>query len=110
MFGCSIASPLNTLFFIFINKEKEAKNMKFIDFLLEKEPEKEPEQEQKKKKVKTTAENSLRDAEIKIKSKIPTSFGTEFILARKYPTSEIKDALQDFKFEIKGNSVFVFSL
>lgn len=81
--------------------------MKFTDFLIEKEPEKEPEIEPKKKKEKVQPDEALRNAEIKIKGKIPTSFGTEFILARKYPTSEIKEALLNYKIEIKGNSVFV---
>jgi len=87
----------------FINEKKDDKTNKETD--RKSEVKKEP-KESKKKKLDPS--EMLRDAEIKIKLVVPTNFGTEYILARKYPQKEISDALKDLKFEIKNNSVFVF--
>ena len=57
--------------------------------------------------VKTDAEFVLIDNGFKIKTKFGTKFGTEFVLAKKYPQSDIEDVLKDFNFKIDGNSVFV---
>ena len=57
--------------------------------------------------VKLDAESVLIDGGFKIKTKFGTKFGTEFVLAKKYPQSDIEDALKDFNFKIDGNSVFV---
>ena len=57
--------------------------------------------------VKTDAESVLIDNGFKIKTKFGTKFGTEFVLAKKYPQSDIEDALKDFNFKIDGTSIFV---
>ena len=59
--------------------------------------------------VKIDPSNLLRDSNIKIKLVIPTNFGTEFVLAKKYPHEEISKALHGLKIEIKNNSVFVYN-
>ena len=57
--------------------------------------------------AKTDVESVLIDAGFKIKTKFGTKFGTEFVLAKKYPQSDIEDALKDFNFKIDGTSIFV---
>lgn len=84
----------------FINEKKEDKT--------DKESDKKSEVKKEPKKKKLDPSEMLRDSGIKIKLVVPTNFGTEYILARKYPQKEISDALKGLKFEIKNNSVFVF--
>lgn len=54
-------------------------------------------------------EDVLRNADIKIKNIIPTNFGTEIILAKRYDENDIKKILAKFNIKIKQNSVFVES-
>lgn len=52
-------------------------------------------------------EEILRGAGYKIKLVTPTSFGTQFDLAKKYDDAAIKDLLKDFNIKIKDKSVFI---
>lgn len=86
--------------------------MKFSDFFInndnkmnEKDEDKSTEIEKSPKKVNVS--DILRDADVKIKVTIPTSFGTEFVLAKRYPESELKKILVGYTFEVKGSSIFV---
>ena len=49
----------------------------------------------------------LRKNGIKIKNIIPTNFGDEIILAKKYDISTIKHLLSNFKIKVKNNSIFI---
>ena len=83
--------------------------MKFIDFFeknnLNEKDDVKPTEEKTPKKV--NASELLRDSDIKIKVTIPTSFGTEYVLAKRYPESELKKILVGYSFETKGSSIFV---
>lgn len=52
-------------------------------------------------------EEVLKAANIKIKSKFGTKFGTEFILAKEYPQNELEKVLTDFNVKYDGKSIFV---
>jgi hypothetical protein len=56
---------------------------------------------------KTDAETLLGKANIKIKSKFETKFGSEFVLAKKYPEDEVKKALDGHRVTFDGTSIFV---
>lgn len=53
------------------------------------------------------AETVLIKNNIKIKQKFSTKFGTEFVLAKKYDESGLKDILKDFKVTFDDKSIFV---
>ena len=59
-------------------------------------------QEEKKK-----PEELLRSNGIKIRLVTPTSFGTQFDLAKIYDEDELKDLLKDYTIKIKGKSLFI---
>lgn len=95
--------------------------MTFKSMLCEKETDKnkeynaEKETKPKKEKVKDIP-SIIRNCGIKIKSNIPTNFGTEYILAKKYTTEleELIKILEKMKskdyiktYKIKDNSLFI---
>lgn len=58
-------------------------------------------------KKEQTADELLRDADIKIKLVTKTSFGQQIDLAKQYDEEKIKEILKDFTIKFKGKSIFV---
>jgi len=59
------------------------------------------------KESKESAEELLRTNGFKIKSVFGTSFGTEYVMAKKYDEDDIKEILKDFTLKFNDKSVFV---
>lgn len=53
------------------------------------------------------AQSHLRDLGYKIKLETVTKFGVQIDLAKSYPEKDIKRDLKEYKFEIKGNTLFI---
>lgn len=85
--------------------------MTFSEILTESTEEKQEVKVQPKKVQKSVdASVVIRDMGLKIKLVLPTSFGTEYVLAKKYEPEileRLAKLLSPRKIKIKGNSVFV---
>jgi hypothetical protein len=78
----------------------------FIDMF----DEKEEIVESVKPKVKSKSVPDIIRSYVKIKLTVPTNFGTEYILAKKYSSDTMKELLNDLKghkVKVKGNSLFI---
>ena len=78
----------------------------FIDMFNEKEEI----VESVKPKVKSKSVPDIIRSYVKIKLTVPTNFGTEYILAKKYSSDTMKELLNDLKghkVKVKGNSLFI---
>ena len=60
------------------------------------------------RKEKKSPDALFRDQGIKIKLTIPTSFGTEYVLYKKYSKAVLDKILAGYRFDTALNSVFVF--
>ena len=81
--------------------------MNFSDFFNEGKDSDEQEIQKEKPKKKKSVEELFKENDIKIKITIPTSFGTEYVLYKKYSESELKKIFKDYKIQVKNYSIFI---
>lgn len=66
--------------------------------------------ESTKAKVKSKSVPDIIRTFVKIKLTVPTNFGTEYILAKRYSSNVMQKLLQElknYKVKVKGNSLFI---